>query len=193
MPIHVCFKFDIIAAYIIYNIPIILRYILTDKSCVISMDDQRKHKKPKHGLFILFLRSSSSKPVLSSHLKRPKLVFNTDYRFKQCRSKVLQNAPRGHSSILSTFIKLPYSIKTFALSILKWPLKTGFTVVKLSINETAQDGMVHYTIYVTEYFIPANWARFIELSTSIKYTFCLLLPSITLPAIRVKLLLPICI
>ena len=33
-----------------------------------------------------------------------------------------------HSAILSTFIKLPFSIKTFVLSIFKRPLKTGFTV-----------------------------------------------------------------
>ena len=33
-----------------------------------------------------------------------------------------------HSSILSTFIKLPFAIKTFVLSIFEWPLKTGFTV-----------------------------------------------------------------
>ena len=35
-----------------------------------------------------------------------------------------------HSAILSTFIKLPFSIKAFVLSIFKWPLKTGFTVVE---------------------------------------------------------------
>ena len=33
-----------------------------------------------------------------------------------------------HSAILLTFIKLPFSIKTFVVSIFKWPLKTGFTV-----------------------------------------------------------------
>ena len=33
-----------------------------------------------------------------------------------------------HSAILSTFIKLPFAIKTFVLSILEWPLKTGSTV-----------------------------------------------------------------
>ena len=32
------------------------------------------------------------------------------------------------AAILSTFIKLPFSNKTFILSISKWPLKTGFTV-----------------------------------------------------------------
>ena len=43
-------------------------------------------------------------------------------------SKVLQNAPREHSAILSTFIKLSFVFKTFVLSIFEWPLKTGFTV-----------------------------------------------------------------
>ena len=45
-------------------------------------------------------------------------------------SKVLQNAPREHSAILSTFIKLPFVFNTFVLSIFEWPLKTGFTVLK---------------------------------------------------------------
>ena len=33
-----------------------------------------------------------------------------------------------HSAILLTFIKLPFVIKIFVLSIFEWPLKTGFTV-----------------------------------------------------------------
>ena len=38
-----------------------------------------------------------------------------------------------HSAILSTFIKLPFVIKIFVLSIFEWPLKTGFTVICLYI------------------------------------------------------------
>ena len=34
-----------------------------------------------------------------------------------------------HSAILSTFIKLPFVIKIFVLSIFEWPFYTGFTVV----------------------------------------------------------------
>ena len=34
-----------------------------------------------------------------------------------------------NSSILSTFIKLPFAIKIFVLFIFEWPLKTGFTVI----------------------------------------------------------------
>ena len=33
-----------------------------------------------------------------------------------------------HSAILLTFIKLPFVIKIFALSIFEWPFNTGFTV-----------------------------------------------------------------
>ena len=43
--------------------------------------------------------------------------------------KVLQNALREHSAMLSTFIKLPFVLKTIFLYIFEWPLKTGFTVV----------------------------------------------------------------
>ena len=51
------------------------------------MVNQRKHKKPKHGYFVLFQRSSTVKPVLSGHLKgRPKLFFNTDYHLMQVKS-----------------------------------------------------------------------------------------------------------
>ena len=33
-----------------------------------------------------------------------------------------------HSEILSTFIKLPFVIKIYVLSIFEWPFYTGFTV-----------------------------------------------------------------
>ena len=63
--------------------------------------------------------------VLSSHSKRrPKLVFKTEF----CLMQVKSIAEWEHSAILSTFIKLPFVIKVFLLSIFEWPLKTGFTV-----------------------------------------------------------------
>ena len=36
---------------------------------------------------------------------------------------------RGHSAILSTFIKLPFVIKIFVLSIFEWPFYTYFTLL----------------------------------------------------------------
>ena len=64
-------------------------------------------------------------------------------------------------SILSTFIKLPFSIKTFVLSIFKWPLKTGFTVhckvqylnnrqmvyLKIPVGNNAHEDTQHNIIY----------------------------------------------
>ena len=41
--------------------------------------------------------------------------------------------PQGeHSAILLTFVKLPFDIKIFVLSIFEWPFYTGFTVKALS-------------------------------------------------------------
>ena len=47
----------------------------------------------------------------------------------------MQNAPKEHSAIFLTFIKLPIVFKTFVLSIFEWLLKTGFTVL---CNHTTQ-------------------------------------------------------
>ena len=58
---------------------------------------------------------------INTCLKRPlktntqKLFFKTDYRLMQV--KILQNAPKEHSAILLTFIKIPFVFKTFDLSI----------------------------------------------------------------------------
>ena len=36
-----------------------------------------------------------------------------------------------HSAIISTFIKLPFVINIFVLPFYEWPLKTGFTVLRV--------------------------------------------------------------
>ena len=41
-----------------------------------------------------------------------------------------------HSVILLTFIKLPFVIKIFVLSIFEWPYYTGFTVVAKKVIVT---------------------------------------------------------
>ena len=46
----------------------------------------------------------------------------------------MQNAPREHSAILSTFINtINFVFETFVLSIFEWKLKTGFTVSPLRL------------------------------------------------------------
>ena len=67
------------------------------------------------------------KPVLSGHSKgEQRLVFKTDYCLMQVKS--IAECSKGHSAILLTFIKLPFVIKTFVLSVFEWSLTTGFTV-----------------------------------------------------------------
>ena len=43
---------------------------------------------------------------------------------------------REQSAIHLTFIKLPFVIKTFVLTVFEWPLKTGFTVTLFIYNIT---------------------------------------------------------
>ena len=67
-------------------------------------------------------------PVYKVHSQKiPKIGFQYQLLFnagqKYCR--MLQGE---HSAILSTFIKLPFVIKIFVLSIFERPFYTGFTV-----------------------------------------------------------------
>ena len=68
------------------------------------------------------------KPVLNGHSnRRPKIGFQDHLLLNACHKNC-----RYCTS--STFIKLPFVIKIFLLSIVEWPLKTGFTVtIKSSI------------------------------------------------------------
>ena len=69
------------------------------------------------------------------------IFFMTDYRLMQV--KVLQNALREHSAILSTCIKLPSVFKTFVLSNFEWPLKTCFTVDTWRLLQEEQNVEIH--------------------------------------------------
>ena len=64
--------------------------------------------------------------VKRPHSKRPKIGFQDQFSLnvgpKYCR--MLQGE---HSAVLLTFIKLPFAIWTFVLSIFEWPLYTGLT------------------------------------------------------------------
>ena len=50
------------------------------------------------------------------------------YNFGSVYCRMLQEE---HSAILLTFIKQPFGINIFVLSIFEWPLKTGFTVLNM--------------------------------------------------------------
>ena len=49
-----------------------------------------------------------------------------------------------HSAIHSTFIRLPFSIKTFVFSIFKWQRKTGFTVYLSIFQARRNTGYLYY-------------------------------------------------
>ena len=79
-------------------------------------------------LKIEFITSTYSKTCVKRPLsKRLKIGFQDQLSLnagqKCCR--VLQGE---HSAIILTFIKLPFVIKIFVLSIFEWPFCTGFTV-----------------------------------------------------------------
>ena len=59
--------------------------------------------------------------------KRPKIGFQ-DRLSLNAGQKYCRMLQGEHSAMLSTFIKLPFVIKTFVLSIFEWPFYTGFTV-----------------------------------------------------------------
>ena len=78
--------------------------------------------------------------------KETKIVFQKRLSLnagqKYCR--MLQGE---HSAILSTFIKLPFVIKIFVLSIFEWLLKTGFTV-HVSLNLCNDNGQTLFFDFI---------------------------------------------
>ena len=83
-------------------------------------------KVRKFGSFIFTV-----KPVFSGHSKRTQKIGFTYRISPNAGQKYCRMLQGEHSAALLTFIKLPFSIKTFILSILKWPLKTGLTVTNV--------------------------------------------------------------
>ena len=61
-------------------------------------------------------------------LKKTKIGFK-DQLSLNVGQKYCRMLPLEHSAILSTFIKLPFFIKIFVLSIFERPFYTGFTVM----------------------------------------------------------------
>ena len=72
-----------------------------------------------------------SKTCLKRPLKKKTKIGFQDWLSLDAGQKYCRMLQWEHSAILSTFIKLPFAIKTFVLSTFKRPLKTGFTVEHL--------------------------------------------------------------
>ena len=83
------------------------------------------------------------KPVLNGHSQKyQKLVFKTNYPLMQVKS-IAECSKGAFSAIFSTFIKLPFVIKIFVLSIFEWPFYTGFTIVPSNIVQTTIQTINH--------------------------------------------------
>ena len=67
-------------------------------------------------------------------LKRTEIGFK-DQLSLNAGQKYSRMLPLEHSAKLSTFIKLPFVIKIFVLSIFEWPFYTGFTERSGSVVE----------------------------------------------------------
>ena len=86
--------------------------------------------------------------LLSKRLKigfQEEIILNAGKKY--CR--MLQGE---HSAILLTFIKLPFVIKIFVLSIFEWPFYTGFTVEGhfSPFNGYQQLGNFDHCIFIVE-------------------------------------------
>ena len=60
--------------------------------------------------------------------KRPQIDF-LDHLSLNAGQKYCRMLQGEHSAILLTFIKLPFVINIFILSIFEWPLKTGYKFI----------------------------------------------------------------
>ena len=70
-----------------------------------------------------------SKTCLKRPLKKVKKIGFQDRLLLNAGQKYCRMLPLEHSAILSTSIKLPFTIKNFVFVYFKWLLKTGFTVI----------------------------------------------------------------
>ena len=68
------------------------------------------------------------KPVLSGHSKKKTKIGFHDRLSLNAGQKYCRMLLGEHSAVLLNFIKPPFVINIFFVSILEWPIKTGFTV-----------------------------------------------------------------
>ena len=87
-------------------------------------------------------------------LKDRILVLKTNYRLMQVK-KIAECSNGEHSAILLTFIKLPFVIKIFVLSIFEWPFYTGFTVYfPKKQHFYLRVALLKYIMQITETLVP---------------------------------------
>ena len=91
-----------------------------------------------------------SKTGVNGHSQKDqKLVFKTNY----CSLQVKSVEKWEHSVILLAFIKLPFVIKIFVLSIFEWPFYTGFTVLVFNSEHSVSFSVINLFLY----FLIKSW------------------------------------
>ena len=86
---------------------------------------------------MMYSRTCHKRPLK----KKTKIGFE-DRILLNAGQKFCRMLQREHSAILSTFIKLPFVIKIFVLTIFEWPLKSGFTVGTLDCQSKSTTQVV---------------------------------------------------
>ena len=79
-------------------------------------------------ILVCTLHAYYSKTCLKRPLKKKTKIGFQDRLSLNAGQKHCRMLQGEHSATLLTFIKLPFVMKVFVLSILEWPLKTGFNV-----------------------------------------------------------------
>ena len=91
---------------------------------------ERYHVKTSYLKYLNFNDNVSySKTCLKRPLKKKTKIGFQDQLSLYAGQKYCRMLQGEHSAILSTFIKLPFAIKTFGLSCFEWPVKIDFTVI----------------------------------------------------------------
>ena len=93
------------------------------------MENAKVSHLPSAGVYSKSTSIHYSRTCLKPPLKKKTKFGFQDRILLNAGQKYCRMLQREHSAILSTFIKLPFVIKIFVLSIFEWPLKTGLTVI----------------------------------------------------------------
>ena len=82
---------------------------------------------------------------------KTKIVFQYQLSLNACQ-KYCRMLQGEYSALLWTFIKLPFDIKIFVLSVFEWPFYSGFTVCRLppTVGGHKEKQLAQFLFYVIE-------------------------------------------
>ena len=95
-----------------------------------------------------------SKPCVKQPLSKRSKIGLQDQLSLNAGQKYCRMLQREHSAILSTFIKLPFVIKIFVLSIFEWLFDTGFTLQARIQEDICSDMQKKFLHKIVNIFLP---------------------------------------